>query len=302
MATEVDAIPVTPVTVILTAFDRADVLVDSLRRIAACTPKPAEVLVHVDAGRHDVADVARASGFADEVLVSQSRVGPGGGRNALMQRATQPLVASFDDDSWPLDADYFARLVDLFRRHPDAAVIGARLFHRGEPLEPAGNRVERRADFVGAGCAYRRDAFLSTHGYVPLPTAYNMEEVDLAIRLHAGGHQILFADALRVQHDTDLSHHNRPDITAASLANIALLAFLRYPIRYWGLGAVQYLNRLQWLLRHGRSSGVVTGILSTPSHLLRHRLHRRPLAASAIATYQRLKRGDPVSRSAVPSL
>ena len=36
------------------------------------------------------------------------------------------------------------------------------------------------ADFSGGGCAYRKTRYLEIGGYVPIPTAYGMEEVDLA--------------------------------------------------------------------------------------------------------------------------
>ena len=54
---------------------------------------------------------------------SESTQGPGGGRNRLIGAATSPLIASFDDDSWPLDRDYFRLAAELFQAHPRAAVV-----------------------------------------------------------------------------------------------------------------------------------------------------------------------------------
>lgn len=282
-----------PVTAIVTAYDRIGQAVTALQRIRACVPGPAEVLVHVDAGQQACARALEDSGLADQVLVSASRVGPGGGRNRLLAAARHEVVASFDDDSWPIDADYFARLLRLFENHPQAAVMDAALFHRGEARREAVDHVERSATFVGAGCAYRRDAFLATGGYVPLATAYGMEEVDLAIRLHARGERIFHADSLRVEHDTDLSHHGSAEVTSASIANIALLACLRYPLWMWPVGVVQVIRRVWWLLRHDRSRGVARGIVSIPAHVYAHWAWRSPLPAATVRSYLALRRRQP---------
>ena len=59
------------------------------------------------------------------VLRSSDQVGPGGGRNKLVSAAQFEFVASFDDDSYPIDSDYFARARKVFDRFPEASVICA---------------------------------------------------------------------------------------------------------------------------------------------------------------------------------
>src|SRR6185369_4964106 len=164
------------------------------------------------------------------VLLSEERLGPGGGRNKLMVAATCELVASFDDDSYPIDADYFARALELFDRHPNASLICAALFHRGETIALDARDAQWTADFSGGACVYRRSVFLDAGGYVPLRVAYGMEEVDLALRLHSRGARILTTSWLRVFHDTDLQRHDDAQVTAGSIANVALLTYLRYPV------------------------------------------------------------------------
>jgi GT2 family glycosyltransferase len=224
------------------------------------------------------------------VIVSDSQVGPGGARNLLVDQSRQPFIASFDDDSYPMDADFFARLTELFASFPDAWVIGGRVFHLHESIEPARPIAEWAADFSGGACAYRRERYLEVGGYVPLVDAYNMEEVDFALRLHAKGGRVLGTPWLRVFHDTDLAHHGDPDVTAASIANLALLAFLRYPVHLWTIGIAQCLNRIQWLVRNGRRRGIVTGLADVPARLWRHRDRRAPLPSAAVRSYFALRR------------
>ena len=275
---------------IVTAYERVDQTLATLKVIASCDPAPDEILVHVDDNRI-VCVLAIRVAFPDvRVLLSNERVGPGGGRNKLLAAATHDLVASFDDDSYPIDSDYFARAQQLFAKHTNASVICAALYHRGETIALDERKAKWTADFSGGACVLRRSAFLEAGGYVPLPVAYGMEEVDLALRLHARGGRILTSSWLRVFHDTDLQRHGDPRVTAGSIANLALLAYLRYPVSLWGIGVGQCANRLLWLLRHGRYRGILKGVTMIPAHLRAHHRYRLPLSKRAVRSYLALRR------------
>lgn len=278
------------ISAIVTAYERIEQTLATLKVIQNCAPAPDEILVHVDGNRAACADAIRDS-FSDvRVLLSHECVGPGGGRNKLIAAAAHDLVASFDDDSYPIDADYFARARELFAKHEDASVICAALYHRGETIALDERKAEWTADFCGGACVFRRNAFLEAGGYVPLPVAYGMEEVDLALRLHSRGGRILTSSWLRVFHDTDLQRHGDPRVTAGSIANLALLAYLRYPVSLWFVGLGQCVNRVLWLLRHGRRRGIWTGVTMIPAHLRAHRQYRLPLAFDDVKSYLALRR------------
>jgi GT2 family glycosyltransferase len=230
------------------------------------------------------------------VLRSEEQVGPGGGRNKLVDAARFEFVASFDDDSYPIDSDYFARAAKLFEQFPEAAVICAAIYQVGEAIGLDERSAEWTADFSGAACIYQRQAFLDAGGYVPLPVAYGMEEVDLAIRLHWRGARILTTRWLRVFHNTNLAHHADPRVTAGSIANLALLAYLRYPVTLWGIGIGQCANRLLWLLRHGRHRGILKGVTMIPAHLWSNHRYRLPVSAGAVRSYLALRRA-PIAQS-----
>ncbi len=281
---------VIPIAAMVSAYRRVDQTLCTLRTLEACDPRPAEILVHVDGNQTACADAIRSAHPGARVFVSRMIVGPGGGRNTMVAAATQPLVASFDDDSYPIDRDYFDRVVQVFARFPDASVVGAHVYHRHESLAPDENAAQWVADFSGCGCAYRRDHFLETGGYVPLETAYGMEEVDLALRLHARGRRVLQTPWLRVGHDTDLGHHNEPEVTSASVANLALLTYLRYPPTLWVVGAAQFFRRIWWLLGHGRWRGILRGVMRIPALLRAHTKARSIVPASAVWSYLQLRR------------
>lgn len=278
------------ISAIVTTYERIDQTLATLRVIQSCVPTPDEILVHVDADQVKC-EQAISKEFPDvRVLRSRDQVGPGGGRNKLMDAAQYDFVASFDDDSYPIDSDYFERARKLFERFPDASVICAALYHTGEPIGLDDRSAQWTADFSGGACIYRRNAFLEAGGYVPLPVAYGMEEVDLAIRLHSTGGKILSTRWLRVFHENDLKQHADPSVTAGSIANLALLAYLRYPVSLWVIGAGQCLNRLVWLLRHGRYRGIVKGFGMIPSHLRANQRYRLPLSSTVVRSYLTLRR------------
>ena len=280
----------TGISAIVTAYERIEQTLATLRVIQSCTPAPDEILVHVDANQRDCEQAIRAAFPSVRVLRSDVQVGPGGGRNKLVAAAQSEFVASFDDDSYPIDSDYFARAANLFEQFPEATVICAALYQVGESIGLDKRSAQWTADFSGAACLYRRRAFLDTGGYVPLPVAYGMEEVDFAIRLHSRGGRVLTTAWLRVFHNNDLQHHADPHITAGSIANLALLAYLRYPVSLWVVGAGQCANRLLWLLRHGRRRGILRGVTMIPAHLCANRSYRLPVTKAAVRSYLALRR------------
>jgi len=278
------------ISAIVTAYERVEETLETLRVIQSCTPPPDEILVHVDANNRECEQVIRKAFPAVRVLRSEEQIGPGGGRNRLVDAAQFEFVASFDDDSYPIDADYFARAAKLFAQFPEAAVICAALYHAGEAIDLDQHSAEWTADFTGASCLYRRQAFLDAGAYVPLPVAYGMEEVDLALCLHARGGRILTTRWLRVFHNSDLRHHTDPRITAGSIANLALLAYLRYPVALWVVGIGQCANRLLWLLRHGRWRGILKGVTMIPAHLRANRRYRQTVSKDVVRSYLALRR------------
>lgn len=278
------------ISAIVTAYERIDQTLQTLRVIQSCVPAPDEVLVHVDANQVECEQALRAAFPNLRILRSTEQIGPGGGRNKLMNAAQFEFVASFDDDSYPLDSDYFGRALKLFERFPDASVVCAAVYQMGDSIGLDEPLAQWTADFLGGACVYRRRAFLEVGGYVPLPVAYGMEEVDLALRVHSRGGKILTSHWLRVFHNNDLRHHADPRVTASSIANLALLAYLRYPVSLWGIGVGQCANRLLWLLRHGRRRGILKGLTMIPAHLRANHRYRLPVSKRALRSYLALRR------------
>jgi GT2 family glycosyltransferase len=274
--------PAVKITAIVTAYRRIAQTVETLQRIEACEPAPDEILIHVDGNEQLCADAIRSAFPHLGLIVSQTPVGPGGGRNKLVAAARNELIASFDDDSYPIDTDYFGRACSLMQACPETSLFAAVVFHRSQEILADAKTAAETSSFGAGGMIVRRSDFLAAGGFVPLVVAYGMEEEDLALRLIDQGKTLAKSPWLRVFHDTDLSHHASAAVTSGSIANLALLAYLRYPRRYWLYGGLQVANRVVWCARSGRTAGLLTGLASIPRHIARHRALRKPVSPAAM--------------------
>lgn len=263
---------------VIPTWRRPDQLLNTLTHISDCIPPPAEILIHVDSGDNETANLIRKR-FPDvKIHESGIRQGPGGGRNILVHAAENEIIASFDDDSYPIDNDYFSRLALIFDAYPDASVVASAIVHKNESVPDAVKTICTASGFVNCGSAIRKKDFVEVGDYVVLPLSYGIEETDIALRLMAHGKKIYYSPWLRVFHDTDLNRHASPEINAAAIANIALLAFLRYPFVYLPLGLLQVLNRVIWCVKAGRFKGILSGLYCIPCYLWKFRNIRSPIS------------------------
>lgn len=270
-----------PITATVTAYRRIEQTLVTIRRLNDCQPAPNEILVHVDADEIACAEAIRGA-FPDiSVIISKEAIGPGGGRNKLMAAARNELVANFDDDSYPQDPDFFGRAMELFALFPQMSVVGGMIFHRNQAILRAERKIAVCGNFSGCGVVFRRDDVIEAGGYLPMPIAYGVEEEDLAFRMFARQKTIMFCPWLRVYHDTTLAHHSDPNINAHVIANIGMLAFLRYPKRYWCYGFGQLANRILWCVRAGRRHGILRGIALMPTQFLKYKTFRAPVSPEA---------------------
>lgn len=274
------------VTAIVPACRRLEQLLTTLRRIQDCRPVPAEVIVHVDGGNVEIVEAVRSLNLAIRVITSESMLGPGGSRNRLIAAAKHELVASFDDDSFPAHADYFARVMQLAERFPEAAMFSA----ASQAKEWQVMQFQHIAVPSGCGCVFRKSWFQRTRGFVPLPVAYNMEEVDIGLQLHALGGVIVHDPLLRVVHDRCPATAVDADTNARVLANTALFPYLRFPVWLWPVGLWSVLWRVQRLVRWGWTAGLWAGLCLVPRHLAQYQEHRHAVSSPVLFSWLLLKR------------
>jgi GT2 family glycosyltransferase len=276
-----------PISVGIPTFGRGLRLAETLERVLDCDPGPAEIIVHVDEANGQLERELIARFPEIRILSSPNRVGPGGGRNRCIRAAKQPLFASFDDDSWPVDRDYFAELQSLFAQHPPAAVLAATVYHPYQVQPERCGQVKLAADYTGCGYAIRVEAYKQTTGHIDRACPYGIEEIDIAMQLHALDWKILECGSLRVFHATQLSHHSSADIVAGAVQNVALQAFLRYPVTLWPRALLQVTNKVADMIKRRRFAGLGEGLCGIPATLRHYSSFRRELPAAKIRSFLR---------------
>jgi GT2 family glycosyltransferase len=287
---------VVPIAVVIPTFNRGSRVLLTLRKIAACDPMPSEIWVHIDAA-DGALEKEMSAQFPDvAILTSQMRIGPGGGRDRCLRACKSAYAVSFDDDSYPVDTDFFQCAVDILSTHPRAAVIGASIWHQDEAAIPRSGKLTRSPSFTGCGHAIRLGAYRQVRGYIPRPIAYGVEEMDLSLQLFAAGWEICETGDLRVFHDTRLTHHETPEVVSATIANVGLFAFLNYPFVGWGWGLLQLASSTVFCLQMGRFRGLAGGLARIPADCIQYRQYRQPIAWSVVRKFLRFRRDDVSSR------
>jgi GT2 family glycosyltransferase len=283
-----------PVAALIPTYNRGSAVFSVLEKIEACEPRPVEIWVHVDQADGSLERELHRRFPQVRALTSATRLGPGGGRHRCLIACNAPYAVSFDDDSYPLDADFFGRVEQLFLEHPNAAIFAASIRHRHEAEKERSDSLRLSPSYTACGFAVRLAAYHKTRGFLPRPVAYGMEEVDLSLQMVAAGWHIYEAGDLRVLHDTDLQHHQSPEINAGAITNVGLFAFLHFPIVRWGWGALQVGNRVVYSMRMGRFRGICSGLLQIPIDCYRNRDHRNALAWPTLKRFLEFRRtGDP---------
>jgi GT2 family glycosyltransferase len=267
-----------PVAVFIPTYNRGKAVFTVLEKVEQCDPSPTEIFVHIDQA-DGVLEAELSRRFPTvRVLTSPTRLGPGGGRHRCLVATSAPYAVSFDDDSYPVDPDFFRRVEQSFLAYPNAAIFGASIWHQNEPERARVERLSLSPSYIGCGFAIRLAAYQQTRGFLPRPVTYGMEETDLSLQLFAAGWDIYQADFLRVFHNTDLKHHESWENNAGAITNVALFAFLHFPIMRWGVGLLQVGNRVLYSMRTRRFHGICSGLLQIPIECYRHWPHRHAIA------------------------
>jgi glycosyltransferase involved in cell wall biosynthesis len=285
-----------PVAVIIPTYNRGTAVISVLEKVLACNPLPAEIWVHIDESDGLLERQLMGRFPSVCVLTSISRLGPGGGRHRCLLACCEPYAVSLDDDSFPLDQDFFATVDRLFSTNPEAGIFGAQIQHRGEPTNSRTDALRRIPNFIGCGHAIRLAAYRRVRGYLPVPASYEIEEADLSLQLFHVGWAIYESGELRVFHDTDLAHHQSAEVTSAAITNVALNGFLHYPLLAWSLAAIQVLGKVAYCARIGRFSGILSGIWRIPGACWRNRRFRHPVSWKTLVAYLSFRRSDSAFR------
>jgi GT2 family glycosyltransferase len=181
-----------------------------------------QIIVVDDASSDDSIEFVR-SHFPEVLVVPLARnSGLAAGCNRGAERATGEWLVMLNNDT-EVEPSWLAALLESASEHPEAGAVASKmlLFDRKNVLHNAGDLMGRdgvprnrgvwQEDLgqydgdvavfggCGGGVAYRRAAWLETHGFDERLFMY-LEDVDLAWRLRLLGWQAVFAPGARLYH------------------------------------------------------------------------------------------------------
>lgn len=124
-------------------------------------------------------------------------------RDRLLRLAHGDVVLSIDDDSYPLQRDFFRELARAFAEHPEAAVVVFPELRDGNAFSAPDKTDRSPGHYVSAyancAAAMRRKFYLERSGF-PVFFTHMYEEADYALQCYAAGAAVWFEPTLAVRH------------------------------------------------------------------------------------------------------
>jgi GT2 family glycosyltransferase len=170
--------------------------------IAELAPAPDEVLVCADGCNDGTAEFVREQFARVNLIEHREPQGSIRSRIELMHAAKSDIVVSLDDDSYPMDYDFIARVRELFatRGHVAVASFPQRTDEFPETLTAAGFGPSRyTANYVNAAAAFRRSVYLELEGWAAeFEHAY--DESDYTLQCLSRGYAVYYFTGVVIRH------------------------------------------------------------------------------------------------------
>jgi GT2 family glycosyltransferase len=190
-------------SIMITTRNRREELRRTLGKLFELQPAADEILICADGCTDGTSEIVRQDFPSCILLENDSARGSVFSRDRLLRTASGDIVLSLDDDSYPLDRDFFARLQLVFGQHAGAAVITfPELRDGGASADPAklpSSPAHLVSAYPNCAAAMRREIYLRLGGY-PIFFEHAYEEPDYALQCYAAGYTICFDPRLSIRH------------------------------------------------------------------------------------------------------
>lgn len=195
-------------SIIILTRDRIEKLLRTLGELEADPIGRESEIIVVDNDSSDGTPVTLAERFP-RVRVIETRENLGvQGFNVGVDASRGEAVLILDDDAWPADGA-LAGALDLLR---DRSAVAGVMLHRRHPRTkawewPFDREIDTPTDWpdMGSGNIIRRSAWDAVGGYEAGYFLYR-NDTDLALKLLAAGHEVVFAREHHVWHDSPIAH------------------------------------------------------------------------------------------------
>ncbi len=138
--------------------------------------------------------------------VSEKSISASPARNKLYQKAIGKIFIGFDDDAYPINADFIQIVTTKFNTDSEIGIVAFQeikgVFTSDSNVLENSNRTKENylvSDFIGSGFAIRKDVYQQTNGFPTWIDIYG-EEPCLSIEVIDLGFKILYTSEIIVNH------------------------------------------------------------------------------------------------------
>ncbi|MES2505727.1 MAG: glycosyltransferase [Verrucomicrobiota bacterium] len=196
----------------ITTRNRCEDLRRTLARLGGMQPPPDEVLVTADGCADDTAAMVRKEFPAVCLRINEPGLGSVPSRDVMLKQARGEIVLCLDDDSYPEDGDFFAKLPQAFAEHPEAMVLSFPEERDGGVFYPESKSPDSPGHYVSAylngAAAMLRDPYLEGPGY-PAFFTHAYEEPDYAVQCYARRRAVWFLPSVVIRHHRSPKNRDR---------------------------------------------------------------------------------------------
>ena len=223
------------VAVSIATRNRCEVLRETLAELMKLNPPPDEIVVHADACTDGTAEMIAERFPKVRLIESQQARGSVGGRDRILRETRADIVLSLDDDSYPMETDFVAKLRVLHAADSRAAVLSFPQVTDEYPETQQVNAIDRAAprraegSYGGGACSYLRAAYLKLPGFVP-EFFHTYEEPDYALQCVANGWRVVWQASLTIQHRYTTQNRNGHRTHSLHCRNEIWSVLLRCPL------------------------------------------------------------------------
>jgi GT2 family glycosyltransferase len=186
----------------IATHNRLEELRKTMAVLSQLDPPPDELLLCADGCTDGTAQYLREHFPAAKLIEHSAPRGSIRSRIELMQAASSDIVVSLDDDSYPLNRDFIARVRALFASRPLVAVASfpQRTDEFLETLAATDFGPPRfTGNYVNAAAAFRRSVYLELEGW-PAEFEHAYDESDYTLQCLASGYAVFYDPGIVIRH------------------------------------------------------------------------------------------------------
>ena len=257
------------VTIVIPTYNRPEILRRTLRELKQKGFGELRLLIYDDASilHPSVAEVVAATWENACIFRSEHKRGQAYGRNQLLREVATEFALLLDDDSWPDDrCDLEAAFADACSRSAACATFQYRALRSGELSHAHLNHIQEVHSFLGGAALIHTETIRRVMCFRET-LVFGFEEPDLAFRLWAAGHKIIFYPTVIFSHNQHYSPDEFRDFKEYDYLysrNAILMSSLNFPL-WFGLchGLGRSIRRFTYHKRNYfvKIKGIVIGLI-----------------------------------------